>query len=75
MLKIRVITKEDIDGGFRGTELRNLKPRRYMTGWTFEQMVKYTKEELYWEDIKEEDVAYFEICQKGQWTQIIGREE
>ena len=28
------------------TSLCNLKPRRYMCGWSFEQMIKYTKEEL-----------------------------
>lgn len=75
MIKIRVITKEDIDGGYRGTELRNLKPRRYMCGLSFEQLLQYIKEELYWEDIKEDDVMEIEIFnKKEQWTDYVARE-
>ena len=74
MTQIRVFTKEDVDGGYNGTELRYLRPRRYMTGYSFEQLVKYTREELEWADIKEEDVVGFEIYnKKEQWTDYIGR--
>ena len=75
MIKIRVYTKEDQEGGYNGTELRNLRPRRYMNGWSFEQLLKYIKEELYWEDIREEDVMTIEIYEKGSWTNYVERGE
>lgn len=75
MIQIRVITKEDVEGGYKGTILRNLKPRRYMTSYTFQELMKYVKEELYWEDIQEDDVVEFEIFdKKGQWTDFIWKE-
>ena len=49
MIKIKVFTKEDIEGGYNGTELSYLRPRRYMTGWSFEQLMKYTAEERKWQ--------------------------
>ena len=55
-------------------ELRNLRPRRYMCGWSFEQLIKYIKEELYWNDIQEEDVLEIVIVNdKEQWVQNIRR--
>ena len=76
MIKIKVFTKEDVDGGYDGTELSHLRPRRYMTGYTFEELMKYACEELYWQDIKEEDVVGFEIFDKKEhWTQYIEREK
>ena len=58
------------------TNLCNLKPRRYMCGWSFEQMIKYTKEELYWKDIDVESVSSFEIvCEKEHWVQSINKEK
>lgn len=74
MIQIRVITKEDVEGGYNGTILRNLKPRRYMASYTFQEMMKYVKEELYWEDIQEDEVVEFEIFnKKEQWTDCICR--
>ena len=72
MIQIKVYTQEDREQLTTGTTLRNLRPRRYMCGYTFEQLLKYTKEELYWEDIKEEDVVSFEIFDKeNHWLQPI----
>lgn len=75
MIQIKVFTKEDTENGYDGTVLRNLKPRLYMCGYTFEQLIKYTKEELFWEDIKEEEITGFEIFNKNeQWCNYIGKE-
>ena len=66
----------DEDGESVKTTLRNLKPRRYMCSWSFDRVMKYAKEELYWEDIKEEDVIAFEIeNKKEQWCNGIPRPE
>ena len=74
MTQIKVFTKEDVDGGYDGTLLNHLRPRRYMTGYTFEDLMKYAKEELYWQDIKEDDVVGFEIFDKSEhWTDYIER--
>lgn len=74
MTKIKVYTKEDREYGSDGTELRMLKPRNYMTSYSFEQLMKYTKEELYWNDIEESDVIGFAIYNKEQhWIQNIER--
>lgn len=76
MTKIRIYTKEDQETGYYGTELRNLRPRRYMNGWSFSQLLKYIKEELYWEDINEDDVMTIEIFnKKEQWTNYVARGE
>ena len=40
------------DGRYR--ELRNLKPRLYMSGYSKKEIFKYISNELYWEDIKPE---------------------
>ena len=75
MIRIRVFTKEDCEGGYNGTELIHLRPRSYMTGYSFDELLKYAKEELYWNDINEEDVEYFEIYNKEQhWTSYTERE-
>lgn len=75
MIKIKVFTKEDVEGCYDGTILEHLRPRRYMNGYSFEQLMKYAKEELYWADIKEEDVVGFEIFNKEEhWTNYIERE-
>ena len=67
MLKIKVWTKEG-----RIVELRNLRPRSYMCGWRFEQLVNYTKDELYWKEIEVEDITQFEIVNETQhWRQAI----
>ena len=76
MTQIKVFTREDVNGGYDGTLLRHLKPRSYMNGYSFKQLMKYAKEELYWEDIKEEDVVGFEIFNKYEhWTNYIEKEE
>jgi hypothetical protein len=55
-------------------ELRNLRPRRYMCGWSFEQLIKYIKEELHWNDIEEEDVIEIVIeNEREQWIENIRR--
>ena len=76
MTQIKVYTKEDTEGCYDGTLLTHLRPRNYMTSYSFEQLMKYAKEELYWADIREEDVVGFEIYNKDQhWTNYIAREE
>lgn len=76
MIQIKVYTKEDIEECYDGTLLRYKRPRRYMTSYSFEQLMKYVKEELYWYDIKEEDVVAFEIFNKDEhWTEYIEREK
>ena len=73
MITVRVWYKdENNESGSR--ELRNLKPRRYMCGWDFERCMKYINEELYWEDIKPEQVEVIEFQnKKEQWLQVIKR--
>ena len=74
MIQIKVYTKEDIEGGYRGTLLPLLRPRMYMLGYSFDQLMKYTKEELYWADIEEDEVMGFEIFnEREQWTNYIER--
>ena len=74
MIKIKVYTKEDEKYYSNGIELRHLRPRRYMCGYSFDEIMKYVKEELYWEDIKEENVVEFEIYNKEEhWIQPIKR--
>ena len=73
MLKIKVWYK-DYETNEEGCSkvLRNLKPRRYMCSWSFEQLMEYIKEELTWEDIKEELVEEIVIYnEKEHWQQVI----
>ena len=75
MIQIKVYTKEHVENGYDGTLLNHLRPRRYMCGYTFKQLMKYAHDELYWADIKEEDVVGFEIFDKKEhWTDYIERE-
>lgn len=75
-VKIRVFTKEDVENGYNGTELGNLHPRRNMTDYSFDKLMKYAKEELYWSHIKQEDVAAFEIyCRREHWSKYISKED
>lgn len=75
MIKIKVFTREDEEGGYNGTELTHLRPRAYMTGYSFETLMKYAREELYWADIPEDEVVGFEIFNKeDHWTDYISRE-
>ena len=47
MLKVEV-WYEDENGEVSKECLRYLKPRNYMTGWDFDRMLKYVKEECEW---------------------------
>lgn len=73
MIKIYVVTEENRKTYF--TEIHHKRPRAYMTGYSFEQLMKYVKEELYWQEIDENDVLGFEITNKNCWTQSIMRGE
>ena len=74
MTQIKVFTKEDYEGGYDGTILSHLRPRRYMTGYSFEELMNYVRKELYWNDIKEEDITCFEIFNKQEhWTDYVER--
>ena len=71
MLKIKVCYKDE-NNETNWEEIRHLKPRRYMCGYTFDQILKYAKEELYWLDINENDIYGFEIySDKEHWIQPI----
>lgn len=76
MLKIKVwFTDEETGEEDCTCTLRNLRPRRYMCSYSFEQMIKYTAEELYWNNIDVECVTGFEIvCEKEQWVQYIDKQ-
>ena len=70
MIKIRIWVKENQES--YSQELRNLKPRRYMTSWSFEKLLKYIENELYWLDIEKEAVEEIVIYnEKEQWQQNI----
>ena len=70
MLKVKIWTTEGAH-----EELRYLRPRRYMCGWSFERMMKYIKEELEWEDIPQESVDVIEIHnEREHWIQTFPRE-
>jgi hypothetical protein len=74
MLKIKVWYNDREYNEVCVRELRNLRPRRYMCGWSFEQLIKYIKEELYWNDIQVEDVREIVIKnEREQWMQNIAR--
>ena len=42
-------------------ELRHLRPRIYMISWNYEKILKYAKEEIYWNDIEEKNILSFMI--------------
>lgn len=68
-MKLNIWTKE-----LQKITLSNLKPRKYMLDWDFERRMNYIKEELYWEDIKEEDVEVIEIAnEKSHWISSTAR--
>lgn len=68
-MKLNIWTKE-----LQKITLSNLKPRKYMLDWDFERRMKYIKEELYWEDISEEDVEVIEIAnEKSHWISSTAR--
>lgn len=72
MMKVRVWFKENGEDYVR--ELRYLKPRRYMCGWDFNRMMKYTKHEREWEEIADEQVECIEIInEREKWMQVIYR--
>ena len=76
MTKIRVTTKEDAEYGYTGTVLTHLRPRRYMTGYSFNQLMDYIREELKCNDINPEEVICIEIFNKEEhWTDYIEKEE
>ena len=73
MIKIKVWYEDD--GKYYSEELRNLKPRRYMCGWSFEQLLKYTKEELSWTSINVDSIMSFDIYSEDEhWCQNIRKE-
>lgn len=74
MMKIKVWHKNAKTNEEGCRVLRNLKPRRYMTSWSFNQLINYVKEELYWEDIEKDSVVEIVIFnEREQWQQVITR--
>ena len=70
MLKVKVSYVDENGQSVYNHELRNLRPRRYMCGWSFDRMMKYIKEELYWDDIKEDSVTSITIeNEREHWVQ------
>ena len=71
-LTISVWTKENEN--FYKKELRNLRPRYAMLGYSFERLLKYISEELYWEGIAEDSVTDICIaCKEQHWENTIRR--
>ena len=71
MLKVKVYYKDENDR-IHEKVLNHLKPRRYMCGYSFEQFLKYVKEELYWHGIDKEKIYQFEIYNdKERYFQVI----
>ena len=67
---------KDEDGDFTKRELRNLKPRNYMLGYSFERLLKYISNELYWKDIAKDLVTSICIgCKEQHWEKAIERKE
>ena len=58
-IKIRAWYEED--GKYYTEELYNLSPRRYMTGWDFEKLLDYAKEELSWTTVDINSIVAFDI--------------
>ena len=80
MIKLYVITKTFDERGlefYRHYEIHYKRPRRYMCGWNFEQMMKYAKSEIEWLDIDDnEEIVGFELTNKDEyWTQSIYKGE
>ena len=74
MLKVKVYYKDENNETCK-EELNHLKPRQYMCGYSFEQFLKYVKEELYWQGIDKEKVYQFEIYNdKERYFQVIKNE-
>ena len=73
MLKIKVWYK-NVNGESANRELRNLKPRSYMCSWEFSRLLKYIKDNLYWDEIDENLVEVIEIVnEKEHWFQSVSR--
>lgn len=71
MIKVCVWTKE-----LRRVVLNNLRPRRYMCGWTFEQCLRYIKNELYFNDVDVSDIREIEFFdEREMWVCPIYRRE
>lgn len=67
MIKVYAWTKDN-----EKVEFNLLKPRRYMCGWTFERAMKYIEEELYWQDVPQEDIDVIVFENKEEhWFQSI----
>lgn len=70
MIKLNVWYERD--GETCLTTLRCLRPRRYMCGWSFERVLAYAKEELWWADIQPTEVTSFEFVNDTErWVQPI----
>lgn len=62
MLKIKVwfkVVNAECEIEERTQVLNDLRPRRYMLGYDFKALLKYTKDSLNWHDIDERDVTMF----------------
>lgn len=73
MLKVNVYYEEE--GEIIKEEVRNLRPRTYMTGWSFEKMVKYIKEECSWQGINVNKIEEIVLQnEREQWQVVITKE-
>lgn len=69
MIKIIAITNDE-----REIEIENKKPRYYMTSWDFKRLLKYVEDELYWEEIKKDEVKTIMLYNKEeQWEYGVDR--
>ena len=64
-----------VEDSYYPTIIPHKRPTLAHCGYTFSQLIKYIKEELYWLDINEEDITTIEIFNKKQhWCNYFEKE-
>lgn len=73
MLQVFIYVQEE---GYVGKmQLSRLRPRSYMTSWSFERLLKYVKEECYWNEVDLKDITAISIRDpKQHWENCINRQ-
>lgn len=73
MNKLFIYTKDENNNISKKT-INYKRPRDYMCGYTFSQMVEYAKSEFEWNEIEEKNIVAFSIENKKQhWQKYIAR--
>ena len=66
-MKICVILKD-----FSQEQINHKRPTTRMLDWDFSQLLNYIKEELYWQDINEEDIEAIQLISHS-WIKSVAR--